>query len=74
MSNMVGKMAIIDRDAVHYIAHTEGAAICLEGRWAGWLFVKHPTTGAWTSVRKLEIDVAYGDPMFFPTRDGHPMP
>lgn len=37
--------------------------VCLDGKWKGWLFRKHPD-GQWVSVRKLDED----DPM-----EGNPL-
>lgn len=32
---------------------SENEGVCLDGRWKGWLFRKHPD-GQWVSVRKLD--------------------
>lgn len=32
----------------------ENEGVCLDGRWKGWLFRKHPD-GQWVSVRKLDL-------------------
>ncbi len=32
----------------------ENEGVCLDGRWKGWLFHKHPD-GQWVSVRKLDL-------------------
>ena len=37
---------------------SEEEGVCIEGRWAGWLFRRHPD-GGWISVRKLEIEDPY---------------
>ncbi|MBN7804860.1 hypothetical protein JZX86_05715 [Agrobacterium rosae] len=43
------------------ISSREG--VCLDGKWKGWLFRKHPD-GQWVSVRKLEeVDTAEGNPL-----------
>lgn len=43
------------------ISSNEG--VCLEGKWKGWLFRKHPD-GQWVSVRKLdEADPMEGNPL-----------
>lgn len=43
------------------ISETEG--VCLDGKWRGWLFRKHPD-GQWVSVRKLEVaDGMEGNPL-----------
>lgn len=40
-----------------------GEGVCLAGRWAGWLFRKHPD-GQWVSVQKLELrDPFEGNPL-----------
>ncbi|TDW20513.1 hypothetical protein EV128_125143 [Rhizobium azibense] len=41
---------------------TEFVGVCLDGKWKGWLFRKHPD-GQWVSVRKLdEADPMEGSP------------
>ncbi|QWY83221.1 hypothetical protein [Rhizobium phage RHph_X2_25] len=41
---------------------TELEGVCLDGKWKGWLFRKHPD-GQWVSVRKLdEADPVEGSP------------
>lgn len=40
--------------------------VCLEGRWRGWLFRKHPD-GHWISQAKLNIVDATADAPFFRT-------
>lgn len=41
---------------------TEYEGVCLDGKWKGWLFRKHPD-GQWVSVKKLEeADPTEGNP------------
>jgi len=48
-------------DAIAVLPNGEG--VCLSGRFAGWLFRKHPD-GQWISIRKLELrDPAEGNPL-----------
>lgn len=42
---------------------TDITGVCLEGKWKGWLFNKHPD-GQWVSIRKLdETDPMEGNPL-----------
>ena len=41
----------------------EHEGVCLDGKWKGWFFRKHPD-GQWVSVQKLvEIDPMEGNPL-----------
>lgn len=47
---------------VRLALHPGGSAVCLGGRWKGWLFLKHPD-GQWVSSQPLEmIDPHEGSP------------
>ena len=42
---------------------TENEGVCIDGKWKGWLFRKHPN-GQWVSVRKLDNVDPHADSPF----------
>lgn len=52
----IERTALLDRSqATRMLKTDKDHAVCVGGRWDGWLMYKHPD-GQWVSLRKLDIE------------------
>jgi len=70
MDEHVERSALLDRSqAVRFIKIDADQAICVGGRFDGWLMHKHPD-GQWITIRKLEQEYPERTPLAPADRGG----